>query len=296
MVNSAGNQRRGQASPRPGDAIPVLHARGRGETGAGSLAIMADKITLADDGTLSVSDQPIIPFIEGDGTGVDIWPAAKLVLDAAAAQVRQVDRLEGGPGRREGVQGDRRLASRGDHRRLPGVPHRHQGPADDPGRRRLPVAQRRPSPDPRPVRVPAAHSLVRGRPLAGQAPRPGGHGHLPGEHRGHLRRTRGPGGHPRGQAHDRAAPRRVRLGHPPRQRGGDQAGVGHRVEAPGPGRAQLRRPARPQVGHPGAQGQHPEVHRGRPSATGATSWSRKSSPMWPSAGTTAAGSPATRSW
>ena len=29
---------------------------------------------------------PIIPFIEGDGTGVDIWPAAKLVLDAAAAK------------------------------------------------------------------------------------------------------------------------------------------------------------------------------------------------------------------
>ena len=45
---------------------------------------MADKITVADDGSLSVSDQPIIPFIEGDGTGVDIWPAAKLVLDAAA--------------------------------------------------------------------------------------------------------------------------------------------------------------------------------------------------------------------
>jgi len=33
---------------------------------------------------LHVSDNPIIPFIEGDGTGVDIWPAAKLVLDAAA--------------------------------------------------------------------------------------------------------------------------------------------------------------------------------------------------------------------
>jgi isocitrate dehydrogenase len=45
---------------------------------------MADKITLASDGALSVSDEPIIPFIEGDGTGVDIWPAAKLVLDAAA--------------------------------------------------------------------------------------------------------------------------------------------------------------------------------------------------------------------
>jgi isocitrate dehydrogenase len=45
---------------------------------------MAEKITVAEDGSLSVSDQPIIPFIEGDGTGVDIWPAAKLVLDAAA--------------------------------------------------------------------------------------------------------------------------------------------------------------------------------------------------------------------
>jgi len=36
------------------------------------------------DGTLYVPEIPIIPFIEGDGTGVDIWPAAKLVLDAAA--------------------------------------------------------------------------------------------------------------------------------------------------------------------------------------------------------------------
>ncbi len=45
---------------------------------------MADKITMSADGALHVSDNPIIPFIEGDGTGVDIWPAAKLVLDAAA--------------------------------------------------------------------------------------------------------------------------------------------------------------------------------------------------------------------
>jgi isocitrate dehydrogenase len=48
---------------------------------------MPEKITLGADGTLHVPDQPIIPFIEGDGTGVDIWPAAKLVLDAAAAKV-----------------------------------------------------------------------------------------------------------------------------------------------------------------------------------------------------------------
>src|SRR6202050_4181678 len=47
---------------------------------------MADLISMGDDGTLVVPDEPIIPFIEGDGTGVDIWPAAKLVLDAAAAK------------------------------------------------------------------------------------------------------------------------------------------------------------------------------------------------------------------
>jgi isocitrate dehydrogenase len=47
---------------------------------------MAEKITMADDGTLAVPDEPIIPFIEGDGTGVDIWPAAKRVLDAAAGK------------------------------------------------------------------------------------------------------------------------------------------------------------------------------------------------------------------
>jgi isocitrate dehydrogenase len=44
---------------------------------------MGQKITLVD-GQLTVPDDPVIPFIEGDGTGVDIWPAAQLVLDAAA--------------------------------------------------------------------------------------------------------------------------------------------------------------------------------------------------------------------
>jgi isocitrate dehydrogenase len=43
---------------------------------------MPEKITMVD-GTLTVPDEPIIPHIEGDGTGVDIWPAAQLVLDAA---------------------------------------------------------------------------------------------------------------------------------------------------------------------------------------------------------------------
>jgi isocitrate dehydrogenase len=47
---------------------------------------MPEKITAAADGTLQVPDEPVIPFIEGDGTGVDIWPAAKSVLDAAASK------------------------------------------------------------------------------------------------------------------------------------------------------------------------------------------------------------------
>src|SRR5712672_3805072 len=47
---------------------------------------MPEKITTQADGTLSVPDEPIIPFVEGDGTGVDIWPAAQLVMDAAAAK------------------------------------------------------------------------------------------------------------------------------------------------------------------------------------------------------------------
>jgi len=47
---------------------------------------MAGKITMGADGVLIVPDEPIIPFIEGDGIGVDIWPAARLVLDAAAAR------------------------------------------------------------------------------------------------------------------------------------------------------------------------------------------------------------------
>ena len=47
---------------------------------------MPEKITMSAEGRLVVPDEPIIPFIEGDGTGVDIWPAAKLVFDAATAK------------------------------------------------------------------------------------------------------------------------------------------------------------------------------------------------------------------
>src|SRR5690349_15329786 len=35
------------------------------------------------DGRLEVPDRPILPFIEGDGTGPDIWRASQTVFDAA---------------------------------------------------------------------------------------------------------------------------------------------------------------------------------------------------------------------
>ncbi len=49
-----------------------------------------EKITVNDDLSLNVPDQPIVPFIEGDGIGVDITPVMRQVVDAA------VDKAFGG--------------------------------------------------------------------------------------------------------------------------------------------------------------------------------------------------------
>ena len=43
------------------------------------------KITVNADMSLNVPDQPIIPFIEGDGVGRDITPVMIKVVDAAVA-------------------------------------------------------------------------------------------------------------------------------------------------------------------------------------------------------------------
>ncbi len=45
---------------------------------------IGSKVTF-DNGKPMVPDDPIIPFIRGDGTGVDIWPATQKVIDAAVA-------------------------------------------------------------------------------------------------------------------------------------------------------------------------------------------------------------------
>jgi isocitrate dehydrogenase len=44
------------------------------------------KITLNDDGSLNVPNDPIIPYIEGDGIGIDITPAMLNVVDSAVAK------------------------------------------------------------------------------------------------------------------------------------------------------------------------------------------------------------------
>ncbi len=58
----------------------------------------ASKIRMVDGGKLEVPDHPILPFIEGDGIGPDIWNAARMVMDAAVeaayGKKRQISWLE----------------------------------------------------------------------------------------------------------------------------------------------------------------------------------------------------------
>jgi isocitrate dehydrogenase len=47
---------------------------------------MSEQIITIQNGKLHVPDQPVIPYIEGDGTGPDIWAASVRVFDAAVAK------------------------------------------------------------------------------------------------------------------------------------------------------------------------------------------------------------------
>ena len=106
-----------------------------------------------------------------------------------------------------------------------------------------------------------------GVPSPGQAAGAGGHDHLPGEHRGHLRRHRIQGA-------ERAGGKRI-VQFPPAGAGGhdhpvsrdqrhrDQADLGRGQQATDPGGARLRGAREAEERHAGPQGQHHEVHRGR---------------------------------
>ncbi len=53
---------------------------------------MGEKIEKKENGELHVPNNPVIPFIEGDGTGPDIWAAAQPVFDAAVEKAYGGDR------------------------------------------------------------------------------------------------------------------------------------------------------------------------------------------------------------
>ena len=57
-----------------------------------SIPTDGELIGVSTGGTLDVPARPIIPFIEGDGIGPDIWRAARIVLDSAVAKSYGDDR------------------------------------------------------------------------------------------------------------------------------------------------------------------------------------------------------------
>ena len=152
-------------------------------------ALTPQSITM-QNGRLSTPACPVLPFIEGDGTGPDIWRASVVVFDAAVAKAyggkRKIEWKEVLAGEKAFNQTGNWLPG-GNARRVPHVPGGHQGPADHARRRRHSLAQRCPAADSRPLRLPAAGAVLHGRALAGEATRADRHGHLPREHRGHLR-------------------------------------------------------------------------------------------------------------
>src|SRR5205814_10228973 len=52
-----------------------------------SIPAQGAPITMGDNAKLNVPDNPILPFIEGDGTGADIWRSSVRVFDAAVRKV-----------------------------------------------------------------------------------------------------------------------------------------------------------------------------------------------------------------
>ena len=126
------------------------------------------KITVNKDFSLNVPDNPIIPYIEGDGTGFDITPVMIKVVDAAVAKAyggkRKIHWMEI-------YAGEKSTKVYGPDVWLPdetlddpqGLRRVDQGAADDAGRRRHPLAQRRAAPAARPLRLPAPGALLQGR-------------------------------------------------------------------------------------------------------------------------------------
>jgi isocitrate dehydrogenase len=113
------------------------------------------------DGKLIVPENPIIPFIEGDGTGPDIWRASVRVMDAAVQKAyggkRKIHWMEVLAGEKANKQLNTWL----------------------PDETVAACREYRLEADAGSVCLPASRALVQGRAFAGQASRESGHGHLP---------------------------------------------------------------------------------------------------------------------
>ena len=153
------------------------------------------KIGIDQDGNLQVPDNPIVCFIEGDGTGPDIWAASQPVLDAAVAKAY------GGQKRivwMEVYAGDKANSV---YQEIVWLPQetldaiddymvRSQRASDHAGGRRHPQHQRGAAPETRSLCLCAPGAVLQRRPQPGEAAATGGYGDLSREHRGYLRRHR----------------------------------------------------------------------------------------------------------
>ena len=132
---------------------------------------------------LVVPDQPIIPFIEGDGIGPDIWRASQRVFDAAVEKAydgNASNRVERSPGGREGIQFRRELATGRDtldafRTLLVGI----KGPLTTPVGWRNPLIERCPSPNSGSLRLSPACPVLHRRSVSRERTGEDRHGHLP---------------------------------------------------------------------------------------------------------------------
>ena len=142
------------------------------------------------NGKLNVPDNPILPFIRGDGTGPDIWAASVRVFDAAVQKAyggkRKISWFEVFAGEESFKKFKNWLPDdtvEAFKEYLVGI----KGPLTTPvggGIRSLNVALRQML-DLYVCLRPGA--VFQGRAFASEAPGEGEHGHLPRKHRGHLR-------------------------------------------------------------------------------------------------------------
>jgi hypothetical protein len=140
-------------------------------------------------GKYEVPDNPIIPFIEGDGTGRDIWKASQRVFDAAVEKAyggkRKVAWYEVLAGEKS-YRADAELAAGRYGEGDDGLSRVHQRTADDAGGRRHSLAECGAAAVDGSVSVHSAGEVLRRRAQPGEASGEARRGDLPREYRGHL--------------------------------------------------------------------------------------------------------------